>query len=228
MGAAISLLVVLTVSVLVVRIAAVALRLTGMPRDVARFQARSAFSGSGFTTAESESAVNHPVRRRIIGLLMLWGNVGFVTVIATFIVSFVAVENSMAGISRQLIWLLGAIALLWFIALNPLADRIMCKSIDWFLQRTTSLGDERPALLLQVTGDFSVAEHLVRPGSSADGGPLSTLLQDARDTVALGIEHASGAYTSVPASDARLEAGDRLVLYASDRQHEAIYEAFVV
>ena len=47
MGAAISLLVILTVSVVVVRIAAVSLRLTGMPTDVARFQARSAFTGAG-------------------------------------------------------------------------------------------------------------------------------------------------------------------------------------
>lgn len=226
MGAAISLLVVLTVSVLLVRIAAVALRLTGMPSDVARFQARSAFSGSGFTTAESEAAVNHPVRRRIIGLLMLWGNVGFVTVIATFIVSFVSVENSMAGISRQLIWLFGAIALLWFIALNPFADRIMCKSIDWILQRTTSLAKGRPAPLLQLTGNFSVAEHIVRPGSSVDGGPISGLPRATGDRVVLGIEHANGAYSSVPGNDARLEPGDRLVLYASDHEHDAMHKLF--
>ncbi len=55
MGAAITLLVILTFSVVVVRTAAVALRLTGMPADVARFQARSAFTGAGFTTSESEA-----------------------------------------------------------------------------------------------------------------------------------------------------------------------------
>lgn len=226
MGAAISLLVVLTVSVLVVRIAAVALRLTGMPSDVARFQARSAFSGSGFTTAESEAVVNHPIRRRIIGMLMLWGNVGFVTVLATFIVSFVSAENSMAGISRQLFWLLGAIALLWFIALNPLADRVMCRSIDWFLQRTTSLGKGRPVLLLQMTGYFSVAEHLVQPGSGADGTSLSVLLPDARDAVVLGIKHGNGVYSSMPGIGTQLETGDRLVLYASDKQQNAMHQAF--
>ncbi len=99
MGAAITLLVILTVSVFVVRIAAVALRLTGMPADIARFQARSAFSGAGFTTSESEAVVNHPIRRRLIGLLMLWGNIGLVTVIATFIVSFVGTEK---GIQRTI------------------------------------------------------------------------------------------------------------------------------
>lgn len=47
-----SLLVVLVLSLLVTRIATVALTHTGLSREVARFQARSAFSGVGFTTSE--------------------------------------------------------------------------------------------------------------------------------------------------------------------------------
>lgn len=62
MTAVVSLLVVLTVSLLVTRIATVALTATGLSRETARFQARSAFSGSGFTTSESEAVVRHPVR----------------------------------------------------------------------------------------------------------------------------------------------------------------------
>jgi hypothetical protein len=64
-----------------------------MSRDSARFQARSAFSGSGFTTTESESVVSHPVRRRIIMLLMLLGNAGLVTMIATLLGGFVGLEQ---------------------------------------------------------------------------------------------------------------------------------------
>ena len=64
MTAILSLLLVVTLSILVTRIAAVALRHTGLARQTARFQARSAFSGAGFTTSESEKVVNHPVRRR--------------------------------------------------------------------------------------------------------------------------------------------------------------------
>ena len=46
MGAAITLPMILTFSVVVVGTGAVAVRLTGMPADVARFQARSAFTGA--------------------------------------------------------------------------------------------------------------------------------------------------------------------------------------
>jgi Trk-type K+ transport system membrane component len=64
MGTALSLLVVMTVLLFVVRVAAVALRLTGLVESAARFQALSAISGAGFTTRESESIVNYPVRRQ--------------------------------------------------------------------------------------------------------------------------------------------------------------------
>ncbi len=226
MGAAITLLVILTFSIVVVRIAAVALRLTGMPADIARFQARSAFTGAGFTTSESEVVVNHPIRRRLISLLMLWGNIGLVTVLAAFIVSFVSAENSMAAISRQLFWLLGAIAMLWFIALNPMADRVMCKSIDWLLQRTTALGQSGSTMLLQVAASHSIAEYIVLSGKHLDGTTLSDLCPGQGRHLILGIEHGDGNYTSAPAPGTRLVAGDRIVLYGNDEEHSALHEEF--
>jgi len=48
-GAAISIFVLLSVSIFIVRVAAVAMRLTGLDDSTARFQALSAFSGTGFT-----------------------------------------------------------------------------------------------------------------------------------------------------------------------------------
>ncbi len=56
----------LGLSLVVARVAAKALILTGLDEGVAHFQARSAMTGTGFTTEESESVVNHPIRRRIL------------------------------------------------------------------------------------------------------------------------------------------------------------------
>jgi Trk-type K+ transport system membrane component len=64
-----SVLLVLTLSVIVIRVATVALVHTGMGREAARFQARSAFTGAGYTTSEAESIVNHPLRRRLVSWL---------------------------------------------------------------------------------------------------------------------------------------------------------------
>ncbi len=43
----------------------IVLEATGMQRTKACFQVLSAITGTGFTTSEVESIVNHPKRRRI-------------------------------------------------------------------------------------------------------------------------------------------------------------------
>jgi len=56
----IALLTVLALSLVVTRIATVALAATGLSREAAQLQARSAFTGTGFTTAEAEKVVDLP------------------------------------------------------------------------------------------------------------------------------------------------------------------------
>src|SRR5690606_36218305 len=81
----------------VTRIAAMALMFTGLSREAANFQARSAFTGVGYTTREAEGMVNHPVRRQIVMHLMLLGNIGVATVVATLMVSFTAAAGTTAS-----------------------------------------------------------------------------------------------------------------------------------
>ena len=75
---------VLMVSFILVRIGAIAFQLTGLEWSLAKFQALSCFTGTGFTTRESELIVNNPQRRRIASILIVLGHAGFVTMIATF------------------------------------------------------------------------------------------------------------------------------------------------
>ena len=110
-------LVVLSVSILVTRVASVALMLTGLSRETARFQARSAFTGVGYTTSETEKIVNHPVRRRIVMILMLWGNVGLITVISTVVITFVQQGDRMDQWWKLLL-LAGGAAVLWIVAMS--------------------------------------------------------------------------------------------------------------
>ncbi len=94
MTAIATLLVVLTISLLTVRVATVMLILTGLSLPLARFQARSAFTGCGYTTGESEQIVGHPVRRRIISTLMLLGNAGIVTTVGALLAGLLASGNT--------------------------------------------------------------------------------------------------------------------------------------
>jgi hypothetical protein len=77
----ITFLTVLGLSLIITRLATIALKLTGLSPEVARFQGRSAFTGTGFTTTEAEKVVNHPVRRKIIMWLMIVRSAGLITII---------------------------------------------------------------------------------------------------------------------------------------------------
>ncbi|MBA7681306.1 hypothetical protein ES703_89644 [subsurface metagenome] len=75
---------VLIVSFIIVRIGAVAFQLTGLEWSLAKFQALSCFTATGFTTKEAELITGNPQRRRIASFLIVLGHAGLVTMIATF------------------------------------------------------------------------------------------------------------------------------------------------
>jgi len=75
---------VLIISFIIVRIGAIAFQMTGLEWSVAKFQALSCFTATGFTTREAEMITTHPRRRRIATVLIVLGHAGLVTMIATF------------------------------------------------------------------------------------------------------------------------------------------------
>ena len=74
----------LVASFIVVRIGAIAFELTGLEWSLAKFQALSCFTSTGFTTKEAELITGNPQRRRIASALIILGHAGLVTLIATF------------------------------------------------------------------------------------------------------------------------------------------------
>ena len=94
------------------------MRLTGLTQNVATFQCISAFFGTGFTNSDSEMIVNYSVRRRILIVLMLFGNLGLFSVLATFTEFFIDAEKNTSAILILLGWISGAIALVCVLATN--------------------------------------------------------------------------------------------------------------
>ena len=152
MLAIVSLLVIVTLSLLVTRTAGVALTYTGLSHEAARFQARSAFTGVGYTTSEAEDVVNHPVRRRIVMTLMLLGNAGLITVASSLILTFVSDTDPIAWWLR-LLFILGGLGALYGITLIPWVDRKAHQLIEASLRKWTTLEarDFEQLLCLQVT-----------------------------------------------------------------------------
>ena len=77
-------IIVLIVSFVIVRIGAIAFQLTGIEWSLAKFQALSCFTATGFTTKEAELITSDLRRRRIATVLIVFGHAGFVTMVATF------------------------------------------------------------------------------------------------------------------------------------------------
>jgi hypothetical protein len=88
MAVIVSVFAIVLISMLINRIATIALALTGVSREEARFQARAAMSGVGLTTRSPDEIVAHPVRRRIVLYLMILGSAGIITGIASLVLSF--------------------------------------------------------------------------------------------------------------------------------------------
>lgn len=91
----------LTVSFIIVRIGAIAFQLTGLEWSLAKFQALSCFTGTGFTTKEAELITGSPQRRKIASVLMVLGNAGLVILVATFASTIISQETIITALSKS-------------------------------------------------------------------------------------------------------------------------------
>ena len=91
----------LIVSFVVVRIGAIAFQLTGLEWSLAKFQALSCFSGTGFTTKEAELVTGNKQRRKIATFLIILGNAGLVIMIATLAGSLVPQKTILSKLSES-------------------------------------------------------------------------------------------------------------------------------
>ncbi|GEM_PF-43175 len=210
----IALLTVLALSMFITRIATIALASTGLSRESAKFQARSAFTGTGFTTTEAERVVDHPVRRKIINLLMMLRSAGLISILISLILSFAGSATS-REITFRLLLLFGGVLALWLLANLRFVDRFVSALIARALQRWTRLDTRDYTSLLKLAGDYSVTELKVNPEDWIEGRTLSTCRLDDEGVSVLGIYRGNGRYLGAPRGDTPLKAGDTMILYGN-------------
>ena len=208
----IALFVILALSLIITRVATVALTMTGLSKDTARFQARSAFTGTGFTTTEAENVVNHPVRRKIIMILMVVRSAGLVTVIFSFILSFLGTGDEKTKLIR-LGWLVLGVAVLWLLASSKRLDRYMSYVINWALRKWTNLELQDYASLLRLSGEYRVMKIQVKQGDWIAGKKLRSCYLPEEGITVLGIVRSEGSYVGGPKGDTEVFPEDTLILY---------------
>ena len=212
MIAAFSFLVALTLSILVTRVAAMALMLTGLSRESARFQARSAFTGVGFTTTEAESVVGHPVRRRIVMLLMLLGNLGIATVVATMLISVLSAREAQNW-TWPAIFLTAGLVLLWMLSSSRWVERQLNRAISYGLRKWTQIEVRDYVALLQLQSGYAVSELRIDAKDWLCEQTLIDLRLPDEGVLVLGIDRPGQPYIGTPIGSTALQPDDVLVLY---------------
>lgn len=202
-------------SFLAIKVATIALMMTGLSFDTASFQSYSAFFGVGFTTREAELVVNHPVRRRIIRDLILVGNIGLTSALATMVATFVQGNN----VFKSLMIILAAVAiaiaisyiggLRWF---RKMLDRIIAYS----LSRAGLVRALDYELLLRVDHGYVVSEYLIEEGNPLVGKMLRQSRPWDSGVVILAIRRNDALLPGIPGPSDIIEVGDVLVIYGKE------------
>ncbi len=212
-------LVVAVITVAFTKLATGALIATGVPPESAAFQARSAFSGAGFTTSEAENVVNHRVRRRIIGTTMFVGSLGTPTLVLTVLVGFVA--PGPGSTTERVLVTISGLFLIVMAVFNKPSQRWLQGVGQGYVQRrlAPSLASDRIDLLV-LSDEFAVQAVRLETTPEESVRSLRGLAQAFPDVTILGIRRGRD-YFGAPPVDVDLQAGDELIMYAH-RDHELV------
>lgn len=216
MTSVLTLIIIISISILVTRFATMSLIHTGLSKQTAQFQARSAFTGVGFTTRESERIVGHPVRRRIIMVLMLLGNVGIVSVLATLVLTFVDNQAGATEWIQKMATLIGGLGLIWLLSKSRWVDKGLSRLINHLLNKYTDIKVRDYAGILHLSGEYEITEMLVDKNHWMSSKTLRQLNLRQEGLNLIGVERGDGTYIGLPNGDTIIKEGDTLIMYGRE------------
>jgi hypothetical protein len=223
MVAVITLIVIAMVSLLAVRAGSTALMMTGLSWDAASFQSYSAFFGVGFTTSEAELVVNHPVRRRIIRDLILAGNVGVTSALATLVATLVQNSSGVRPLVIVVSLVIG-LGLLLYLTRVSWVQRAIDKLIQRTLERTGLVRIMDYELLLRIQHGFVVSEVDI----DAETPIVNQSLRQSRPwdhgVVILAVKTDGKANEGLPNASTVLREGDVVTVYGEEHLIKRLFD----
>lgn len=217
-------IIVLIVSFVIVRIGAIAFQLTGIEWSLAKFQALSCFTATGFTTKEAELITSDLRRRRIATVLIVLGHAGFVTMVATFANTLRprATKLSIPFVPAyvppwlqpwiNLIVIVGAIYVIYKVFTNTrfarrLTDFLRNRIIKKEIIKSVSCEE-----LAVATGGYGVSRIKIREDNPILGKALSESELRKDDITVLAIVRAERTMPN-PVADTKILSGDELICF---------------
>lgn len=165
---------------LVIEIGVILFHMTGLEKEIARYQVISMLTGTRFTTQESALIIDHPIRRRISSGLILFGYFSLAVIIS----SIATILSNDLRIELLLI-IIGILFVFLFIfrnksVFNRLEDRFEHEMDteynleDWPMKTALALDEEEMVAIIQI-----------KHGSDYIGQKGRTLVEENLDVVLL-------------------------------------------
>lgn len=209
-SAVVPVIIIVVIFFFIVRVATVILKLTGMDDETARFQAISAFTGTGFTTAAAETILEDKIRRKTVIVLMVLGKVGIVSVIASLFLSF-GKDNLAADLWKAVI-LLAFIAILYKITTLKGFSRALNKFIEKKVVARGITKQKTLEELFSLPKGYGLAQLAITGKSKGSGLSLAEAGFIEKDILVLSIERKEQLIPFPHANDT-IKMGDKLLCY---------------
>ena len=210
------------ISMLFVRAGAIALMMTGMHYEQAKFQALSAFTSTGFTTREAEKVVNHPKRRKIISYLMIGGYAGVVTVIVSATSSLAA--SSTQDLPRTVLVLAVGLLVIYLIGRYTGLMQRWETLVERYLRNRFEFEYAPIEELLHLADGYGLVRLEIGADSFLLGKSIVQIGKTRRDTLVIGVERGR-AWLPARLMKEELKEGDQLVLYGRIERLQEEYES---
>ncbi len=194
----------------VVRIATIILKLTGLDENVARFQAISAFTGTGFTTREAEFVLEDPIRKKTVTVLMILGKVGIVSVIAGIFLSFGG--DNLAGEAGKVGVLIAFILFLYKLTTLKGFSRALNRFIEQKIVARGFIKQKTLEELFCLPRGYGIAKLTISKEAYENSLTLSEAGFIKKNILVLCIERKSG-LVPFPHAEDKLKDGDKLLCY---------------
>jgi hypothetical protein len=197
--------------IIIVRIGAVALMITGLNSEKAHFQALSAFTGTGFTTNESERVINNKIRRRIISFLMIFGNGGLLTLFITTTTTF-SLSNKDFVFDKAMFLVVGIILLYFLMKFLYVKDKIDI-IITYFMNKNNFFEDDATTIeKLHIEDGYVVEGIILKEDSEFINKTVFEAQQKLDNKLIIGIER-ENKWLPLPKNDTILVSHDVIVVY---------------
>ena len=214
-------------SLVAVKLGTLALEATGLSKDISAFQAQSAFSGVGFTTSEAETVVNHPIRRKILRILMLVGSAGLTTAIATLIVTFVNVDQTRIFFGYKInytAFLFFSLVIGVLLIFAVFSSKIFENLMKWILAKPLKLLKKRVELydyekILGLSKGYTIGSFEVPKNHWMVKKTIKDLSLEKEGVIVLGVYRdvdGKEEYLGVPSQDFEIHYKDKMMVFCKE------------